>query len=89
MEIRWRYSRDTIEMQWRYRYVRSTNEAKAKCQTKLKSGRAVDPPHSDSLPPGEREPLDEIATGFALATTWSDCRALLAMTRGPGPRYLL
>ena len=36
-----------------------------------------------------RDEANEIATGFALATTWSDCRALLAMTRGPGPRYLL
>jgi len=35
----------------------------------LKSKGQLIPPHSDSLPQGERESLDEIATGFALATT--------------------
>ena len=64
-------SRDTIETQCKF-----------KCQSRnVKIQRTIDPPHSSSLPPGERESLDEIATGFALAVTRGES---LTMTPGWG-----
>jgi hypothetical protein len=38
---------------------------KLECQIKFRIHKTVDPPHSDSLPPGEREPGGEIATSFS------------------------
>ena len=51
-------------------------QTKFKCQMNAEIQMTIGPPHSNSLPPGERESLDEIATGFALATTSSDCHVL-------------
>jgi hypothetical protein len=60
MEIRWRYSRDTIEIQIRWKPKLQSPNVKSSPKSK---GQLI--PLTLTLSrPGEREPLDEVATSF-------------------------